>query len=461
MHRHRLSNPELDQWAPVVKAQVQANLASVEEEVQLKQLNRQLYKDELERQLFMKRQQQHAAATDRQAEIEQLRRKVQAVQEFDLKYKEDTRQLQQRMAKDYALQSTAKAQLLEGERAEELASERARLQKLEAEMAQERELQRALKEKTVLTEKETLERKLKDHQEQTRSKRTLQTQDQDLVRASMENMLRKEQEWRDRMAAYQRKIEHRTNAFDAVRQANEDRKFADLQRERGWDDTVARRTEELVGERQRDKQSAMKSTYETIAQQIQHNELRQSQLLREKEREREEVKLRQKLLKLEEEKRKQLHLKEQELLKETLAAQVIVQKERAIEPFRMNDKEKRLNMNFLTESPSLPTFYGVPGASTADHPLKKVLPLAFKGFSQQYEASPAKLPIELEGPARNFYGVSETPQPNSKRFFHLDFDPNKHDPIANPIGSHTSRSVDTKSFLRGRGMAALSSARLP
>jgi hypothetical protein len=427
----------------------------------MRHLNKKLYKDELERQLYIKRQQELDAAHERKADTNSLMRQAKAVHEFDYKQKQDTRLLQQKLAQEYQSQTAYKAQVMEQERADWLASERERLQKIEEERRHEVERQRAMKELTVQSEKEALARKLREQVHVVKSQEALKLKDQEQVRANIESMLRKEQEWKARQAEIQLRAEGRTQAYETVRKAQEDRRMAELEREQGWSDSTYKRSEEMAAARQREKQASIQSTYDIVTKQIEDKESKQAQLLREKEQERIEAKRLLEELRLEELHRRLLTQKERDQLSKTLSAQVLVQKERAAEPFRMSDKEKLFNLNFINRDSSnpSPTFAAIPGTNVTDLPLKKVLPLAFKNFNQPEPVS-ARLPIELEGAARNFYGVSETPQPGYKKYSQY-IDPNKHDPIANPIGSQTTRSSDQRSFFRGRGLAALTCLRQP
>jgi len=135
----------------------------------------------------------------------------------------------------------------------------------------------------------------------------------------------------------------------------------------------------------------------------------------------------------------------------------------------MNDKEKKLNLSIIEKSSTSepPEFRGVPGLQPREIPLEKILPKAIRSLSPDLilPESRAFSPIDqlntyntkgnYKTIANSFMNKSGIlAHTNSQVNFELAFEPDRHNPITNPIGASIPRPSGSPLF-RGKGVPLL------
>lgn len=135
----------------------------------------------------------------------------------------------------------------------------------------------------------------------------------------------------------------------------------------------------------------------------------------------------------------------------------------------MNEKEKKLNSSIIEKSSTSepPEFRGVPGLHPREIPLEKILPKAIRsispdltlpesrGFSPIDQLNTYSTKSNSKTIANSFMNKSSAlPYTNSHTNFELSFEPDRHNPITNPIGATIPRPSGSPLF-RGKGVPLL------
>jgi hypothetical protein len=241
--------------------------------------------------------------------------------------------------------------------------------------------------------------------------------------------------------------------------------------ERHWEETAKKRQDLKLQKEAMDKQAAQQATNDFLGMQMQIKQSQQAQAQQEYQREMYEVRARAEQVRAANFHQKQRGVQEQERLKVSLESQISEASFRRIEDLKMTERERLLHLGPIQRQ-AAPTFVSVPGIHPREIPLMKVLPQLTKSSSManSYEAQPnyqtssySALPKSMDAAARDFYGVETSPVgspplANEYRRVEYSYDPRRHDPIVNPIGSVIPRPLLGQDLRKGRGRSTLGAA---
>lgn len=162
--------------------------------------------------------------------------------------------------------------------------------------------------------------------------------------------------------------------------------------------------------------------------------------------------------------------KEKEDYSQALKYQAYVKDIERKQDRNMNEKEKKLHFSIIDKSsqPEPQDFIGVPGLNPREIPLEKILPRAIRSISPDLVLPESRSfsPIDhLNSMSSKFSSKSMAnsfsinrngglPYTNSHANFELAFEPDRHNPITNPIGAVIPRPSNSPLF-RGKGVPLL------
>lgn len=464
------------EWAPIIKAQADYNRAAELEEIKAKELSKRIYAEELERQLAYKRQRQQDEGEIRRRETDIMRQREQAIKDFDRRVREDKGFIQQKMAHQYETEQQLKSMRTEAERREWLNAEQDRLRRVHDQMQQETQRLRQFKDSVVKAEQNEYAMKLLLKQQQNLEHEREKLNEQARITDEQQKQMSRERQRRDYYQNLHSKLDNRTQVYSTVSQADAERNMEKAYLERHWEETVKKRQDQRFQQETMQKYAAQQATNDFLGLQMQIKQEKQQQALQEYEQEKYEARARAEQVRAMQFQQKQLSQQEQERLKVSLESQITEQGARRYEDLKMSERERQLHMGLLQRQDVPPTFKSVPGVHPREIPLQKVLPRFAKSSSlpnpmetqANYQTSSySTLPKGLDVAARDFYGLepeSASPQLNQmvdfKKQANLEFsyDPRRHDPIINPIGSVIPRPLLGQNVRKGRGLSMLGAA---
>lgn len=118
------------EWTKVIDAQVNANKVRDQQEKMLQDLNRKIYKEELDRQLREKLQKAELVTKHKQQETQLVKQKAENLRDYEQKKFHERTYLKRQFANEYAVQEEQKTNQITHERSKEMQQDQQRLEML-------------------------------------------------------------------------------------------------------------------------------------------------------------------------------------------------------------------------------------------------------------------------------------------------------------------------------------------
>ena len=212
-----MSFKQPNEWANVILAQSYANLKQETEEKSLKNLNKQIYKDELDHQYQQKKLQKEKITQEKQIETQIRKQKEEALKIFEEKCKLDKKKTQEELSLEYSsiiLNKKAQKHLQEKK---ELNSDKNILESIKLQINRENIQKWHQKEKNIQSEQNFLytSAKLKEDY-YSKKKQAEKKMDQDLALQNIEKYNKREQDYKNFFEKIDKEKEAKKKVFDKV-----------------------------------------------------------------------------------------------------------------------------------------------------------------------------------------------------------------------------------------------------
>jgi hypothetical protein len=441
------------EWAPIIKAQVEVTRAAELEDRKARDLSKKLYAEELERQLAYKRQRQHDDAELKRREVEVMRQRQQAIVDFDRRVRADKSLVQQSMAQQYDMDQHLKSMRIEADRRDWLNIEQQRLQEIQGQVQQEILRKRQYKDSIVRAEQEELSVKLMMKQQQALEREQDKLNEQARIKEEQGRLADRDRQRTEYIKGLNSKIDTRSRAYNSVSQADLDRDMEKAYLVQQWENSAKQQQEQTTQQQSFKKQAAQQATNDILNMQLQFKQTQQQRAQQQHEMEKLEVRERAEQIRLANAQIKQQTYQDQGRLKASLESQINEQNLRRLDDLKMSERERQLHMGFIQRQ-EVPTFTSVPGVHPREIPLKKVLPRFAKSSSADFTSEAVAYDAhggESEYSSSQIYKQQMSP-------LEYNYDPRRHDPIVNPIGSVIPRPLPGQSLRKGRGLTTLGAA---
>ncbi|CAG9310991.1 unnamed protein product [Blepharisma stoltei] len=453
-------------WAALVEAQSKANLMQEKADAELASLNKRLLRDELDRQLQEKEQQRRDEQMLREIEANLMLKKSKAIQDYDQRAKQEYKYMQQQLGQEYQDMSSYKAQLRAQMNQQEKSADKSWLNTLSNQMDRDNKMKRDLKEEKVRTEMEVLRLKEQQREYERQQRENERLRDQELIRQNIERVNLRDQKLMD----FNKNLdEQRTNkavVYDPVARENLEKEIKKVEVVNQWENEARRRAEEKMNQERERRMANKQETIQTLQQQLQEKNMKREMERMDFEREKQTIQRQVENTKSYETQLKFLRAKEKEEYKQVLENQSQNKMMQKYNELKMDEKEKQIFSPILTSNEDL-EFKAVPGIHPRESPLQKAFLRAHRSFSQlpnpNSPTSRDPSPGGLSRNASNFgddksfagspvNGSFSNRKTSRNEFF---FDPQKHDPIINPLGANIPRPGFGSTFQRGKGLSLL------
>ncbi|CAG9323488.1 unnamed protein product [Blepharisma stoltei] len=454
-------------WAALVEAQSKANLMQERADAELASLNKKLLREELDKQLQEKQQQRLEDQMLRDIEANVMLQKGKAIKDYDQRAKQEYRYMQQQLGQEYQDMSSYKAQLRAQMNQQEKSSDKSWLNSISNQMELDNRTKKQLKEEKIKTELEVL--RLKEWQKETERKQreNEKLRDQELIRQNIEKVNLRDQNLADFNRNLDEIRKNKTVVYEPVARFNLEKEIKKVEIVNQWENDARRRAEEKANQEREKKMASKQDTIQTLEMQLQEKNAKREMERMQFEREKQNMQKQVESTRNYEVQMKALRAREKEEYKQVLEDQSQNRMMQQYNELKMDEKEKQIFSPILASKDDI-AFKAVPGIHPRESPLQKAFLRAHRSFSQLpnvsqcnsrdpspsgFQRNPSNFGDDkLYGggsPTSDIFSIKRT---SRNEFF---FDPQKHDPIVNPLGASIPRPNFGASFQRGKGLSLL------
>ena len=443
-------------WADVIQAQSYANIKSEAQERSLNNLNKQVYKSELENQFREKQIQRENERQLRELDAQLLYQKKDAFTKYEEKAKNEKKKFQEQLSLEYNSDIINKAIQKRNQADSELNQDKNMLNNIKSQFERDNLKKQLYKDEIINSELDFLQSQSKFRQEENRKREMEKKFEQEIVMKNIERVNRRDQDYRDHLEKLARENELKSKAYEKVISDSNNKEFQKAEIFSLWEKDASKKMHEKELRLLEQKLNSKREISFALQQQLfEKNQKKQQELeyFNLEKKRAEENSIRNRLF---EEKTKNELTKSKDDYKKILDSQ---KEQKNYEKFNeklMSPKEKNLNLGILKriENKQDIEFTGVPGIHPRVSPLQNSFKRAHKslaGFPDEFPGKHSRnISQELLHP--NVLQSIESSRLNSVASFHID--PSKHDPIVNPLGSQHPINLNTH-LLRGKGLALL------
>lgn len=426
----------LSEWQALIKAQDDTSMLLIKQEKEKEKLNKIMYKEELDRQLMEKYKNNDKK---QQNEIAFLKAQQDAIKNFESNKKKENLLYQKifSAANQGEEKVKNKKNLAEAKLEKEL--ERQRLQRLKETDDKEKREQQEFKLKNICEQKKILESQIDEKIKKDQLERQQKDLDKAMIKQAMQEMLVKEQSYKNFYDKRLESLEKKVKNFQPVFERDNYRKELIRKRNEEWEKVNQEKQEKNEIFEEKAKKRAIYELKLELDKQIDYKQQKRLEEWQESLKDQECARMKAKeaeVLKQKEEISKKARMAS---LKNYLEKQ---QDERnsGLSEVSMGPVEKQLNKKYLdlVSHQKTLSFQGIPGIQSSPIRLARQNPNSFSNTPDPKEAPTADygFPISI---SNSFAGHLKKPST----------DLYKHDPIINPIGSSLPRVFPGQRIVRG------------
>lgn len=363
------------------------------------------------------------------------------MQNFETKKRSDDRTFQDIFSKEYSQDALEKQRRFQEERQAVIAKEQERIRKAQMDLEFERQRVMENKLKTVTEQKEALRKQEEERRKLIIDKEQEKYKDKEAIERNIREMEAKEKAYHEFYRKRQDEQEKKLKNFIGI--ANEKQVYEVEKRNREYENIIKERAalKEQIEKGMRDK--AMYEMKTELDRQIEARRREKEFIDLESQKEQERARNNARQNDYQNALAVDRRLREKRELQQALERQLLEKQQNYRSNEQMDDIEKEYHKNLLKmiDGQSKIAFPGVPGVNSTESPLK-----------QQFAKAHLRNAVETSEPSyrsanRNSYqspdqrtakSVEGRPGEFRKNIFSMP-DPNKHDPITNPIGTNGPR----------------------
>lgn len=447
MSKRVLPNEEAE-WPAVIRAQDETSKYLMKQEKEVKQKSMIRYKEELDKQLLQKHQNQLIEFVDLKEERTYLTQQNEAMKKFEVLKKQADRSFEQHFLKANKNDESAKRKKLFNDLKSERELEKQRiLDSLNFENQRKLE-ENSNRKKIVKEQQRVLDQQLQLRNENFLNKEQEKERERMMIERNIEEMKNREQSYKKFYDKKLANLEQKSKIFQTV--LEKDKVNQEFIRKRNEEWEIAVRDKALVKEKQDEvlRRKAVSEMRNELDRQIDEKYQRRvnqaQESLREQEfaksvAENEKVKRK---IEIDEKRKKMNELK-------FFLEKQLDEKQRNLEQLYMDPVEKKMNLKLLEQvnSNKPVAFIGVPGVHTSESPQKHSFDRVFKSPSRVVEYS--QLDLKSEKSNDSFQSVSKSFSVDPEKYKFKGYDLTKHNPIVNPIGSMLPKVLPGQRIVRG------------
>jgi hypothetical protein len=439
------SSRQLNDWSNVIRAQSEVYSKQVLEEKNLEQMNKELYKQELENQLRQKEQQKLKERQEAALEKDLVTEKIRSFQAFQQRSKEEKQSVKNYLNSEYSSDIQQKSSLKREEAVKNLKEEQKILHNAREQLENLIEFNKNSKFHKTNEEQDFLRSKFKEKEDSFKKKLQEKNSDQGMIQGNIEKFNRRDMEIQENLKKLELQRSEKMKIFEPVI-------FEAYQKEKSKDSIIAnwerqsqskQKEEELLKLQQ--KLENKRKLADGLKDQLQEKVVKHGKMLNEFDLEKAKMDQQLSNYRLEAEKMKNNQIKSQRDYFEFLQSQKFDFDMKKASQNVMSPQERVLNQDILRNIGKNEdvVFRGVPGLHPRVSPLQNSFLRAYKGSTDNVNLS------HLRSSSQNFQNYSELDTQRSQKV--TRFDDLKHNPISNPVGESYHIGVNSP-YYRGRGM---------
>ena len=451
-----------NEWTDIIQAQSYAHIKSENEERSLKNLNKKVYKAELEAQFREKQLQREKEKQFKEIDSKMISQCTKALENYDSKLKSDKKRLQERLNIDYKSDINSKTEHKINQHFSELLEDKNTISNVKSQAERDSFLQRSRKQEKINSELDYLNSKSKFKEIEELKRINEKVNDQQLIFKNIEKVNKRDQDHRIFLEKIDRENEAKKRAYDKVIYDTQNKELKRYEIISSWEkETSDKEKQRYMLDLERKLNSKREINY-VLSQQLDEKTKKKEQSLSVLNQERKKIEENLLSLRSSEEKAKFDLLKSQERYKQVLDFQ---KAEKYLERFNeklLSPKEKTMNSGILKSIGSKEEieFRGIPGI----HPRVSPLLSSFKRAHRSLAGIPDELTVPLRknlsqsiNEPNTVRNISEYSRINSVNSYLVDVD--RHNPITNPLGA-VIPSHNNAHLYRGKGLASLTSGNI-
>mmetsp|Transcript_11356 Transcript_11356/g.11443 ORF Transcript_11356/g.11443 Transcript_11356/m.11443 type:complete len:441 (+) Transcript_11356:73-1395(+) len=423
-----------------------------DEEKEMTRMKKKFYKEELDRQLQEKANSKFKNLDELDNQKKFLQAQQEAIKSWDQSLKKETKNTQEILSKEYENQAMERSARARYERELAIREEQEKFRKMQEEIENERKKQYewkneiVKKEQEVLKELELKKKKQQEQEEMTRlkDKETIENRikEMEALEYEFQNFYNKRLNAREQRMKNYTPVLHENNILSNLMKRNEEI------------DQIAKERQALKEQTERQqRESALNKLKSDLELQIEESLKKQEIEKEEKAKIQKKINYASQILENERLNLVERRAKEKEYLRKSLELQLKDQQNRLNSYERMSEREKEMHKNILShiDEQEKIAFPGIPGSHTAEPSLKEYSKFYLRGDNsntpivRNYSLSVEGTP-DISSPAKTT--IANSLERKSINFF---VDPNKHDPIVNPIGSKIPNAIQGQRMARPNG----------
>ena len=436
------------EWPAVIRAQDETSKYLMKQEKEVKQKSKIRYKEELDKQLLQKHQNQLSEFVDLKEERTYLTQQNEAMKKFELLKKQADRSFEQLFLKVNKTDQSVKQKKLYNDLKSERDQEKKHIQDSLNFENQRKLEENSIRNKIVKEQQRVLDQQLQIKKENCFNKEQEKERERKMIEKNMEVMKKREQSYKNFYDQKLANLEQKSKIFQPVMEKDKVNQEFIRKRNEEWEKVMRDKAvvkdkqdeflrKKAVSEMRNELDRQIDEKYQRRVNQAQES-LREQELARsvaENEKRKREVEIEQKRKKMNE-------------LKSFLEKQ-LDEKQRNLEQVYMDPVEKKMNSKLLEQvnSHKPVAFVGVPGIHSSVSPQKNSFDRVFKSPSRIVEYSQLDIRSERSSNSLNSVSKSFSIYPEKYRFKGCDL--TKHDPIVNPIGSMLPKVLPGQRIVRG------------
>jgi hypothetical protein len=435
---------DLGEWPVLIKAQDETSKSLINQEKEIIKKNKIEYKTELDKQLIAKKLIMKEFYDDKLEELNFLKAQQKAIKTFEKEKRIEDRSYQQIYMLANQDQKTHKDQKSIVLIKEDQEQQQKWLRNAQEIYEKEKYKEFASKSKNINDTKEVLNKQIQEKLRKIELERIEKDNDRIMIEKNIQEMKLKEQSYKNfydkRMALLEEKSKH-LNYF-----VENDKSRQDLinKRNQEWEQIDSEKFAAKQKIEEEIRRRNIKEVKNELEKQIDLKKQKKIQEWQESVKEQEQARIKaieDQTLKSVEQKNKVKKIKE---LKFFLEKQ-LHEKQQELGEYYMDPIEKKINKKVLESisNKKIIGFPSIPGVYTSEPPIKDIYA---KVFPNHYNS---KSLISNKSDSESKNSISSSFDSDYKRKKYTLPDPNKHDPIVNPIGSFPPRVLPGQRIVKG------------